>query len=83
VDFLDCTYNLHKDVERSLGMAVGRVGLLSLFVLYPPSCQGGWFYTTELLLRGCSVVVVLLILLRGRVVLWSRIFHFFLPSVFH
>ena len=51
------------------------------FVLYPPSCQSGWFHMTELFLRGCTVVVVLRILLRGCVVLWSLISHFFLPSV--
>jgi hypothetical protein len=51
------------------------------FVLYPPSCRGGWFHMTELFLWGCYVVVVLHIPLRGRVVLQSRISHFFLPSV--
>ena len=29
------------------------------FVLYPPYCRGGWFHTTELFLRGYTVVVVL------------------------
>jgi len=28
--FLECPYGLHLDVEGYLGMAVGRVGLLSL-----------------------------------------------------
>jgi len=51
------------------------------FVVYPPSCRGGWFHTTELFLRECSVVVVLCIPLMGHVVIWPRIFHFLLPSV--
>ena len=54
----------------SLGAVVGRVGLLSLFVVYPPSCRGGWFHTTELFLRGCSVVVVLCVPLMGCVLVW-------------
>jgi hypothetical protein len=40
------------------------------FALYLPSCRGGWFHTTELFLRLCTVVVVLRVPLRGRVVLW-------------
>ena len=68
-------------VEGSLGAVVGRVGLLSLLYCNPPSCWNGWFHMTELFLQGCSAVVVLCIPLRGRVVIWSRIFNFFLPSV--
>ena len=79
--FLECTYGLHNDVDGSLGMAVGPVGFLSLLYCSPPSCRGGWFHKTELFLRGCSVVVVLRIPLKGRVVIWSRISPFFLPSV--
>jgi hypothetical protein len=51
------------------------------FVVYPPLCQGGWFYMTELFLQGCSVVVVLCIPLMGRVVIWPRIFHFLLSLI--
>jgi len=39
---LECTYGLHKDVEGFLGMAVGRVGLLSLLycILLPAGVDG-------------------------------------------
>jgi hypothetical protein len=42
VDFLECTYGLHTDVGGSLGMAVGRVGLLSLLycTLLPAGVDG-------------------------------------------
>ena len=32
-----------------LRAVVGRVELLSLFVVYPPPCRGGWSHTTVLL----------------------------------
>ena len=40
--FLECTYGLHKDVEGSLRMAVGRVGFLSLLycTLLPAGVDG-------------------------------------------
>ena len=44
------------------------------FVLYTPSCRGGWFHTTELFLRGCFVVVVLRMLL-GVVLYYGLEYH--------
>jgi len=40
--FLECTYSLHKDVEGSLRMAVGQVGLPSLLYcnLLPAGVDG-------------------------------------------
>jgi len=32
----------------SLRAVVGRVGLLSLFVVYPPPCRGGLSHTTDM-----------------------------------
>ena len=78
MDLLEATHGFPDVVEGSLGAAVVRVGLLSLLCCTLRAVMDG--FTRLDYFTGYSVVV-LCIPLRGRVVILSGIFNFFLGSV--